>query len=417
MTDCLAGKLPDRWWRDKALLEREYEAHGSLLAASVAHGPSTQALATWWRKHGLPKLAQGGPTKTHAAPPQPGDPVDEVEILRARVAELEKAARGQRKAEVAEERMLQRLEQAIAAAEPRYVPAKPNRQAGADAHEMVLLFSDTHASEVVSAEETLGMNTYDWDVMLARMAAIQTKVASYIEHRPYPISKLHVWMLGDMLSGDIHDELAITNDRPTAEAAVDFAHDTAVWLEEFVPLVTPVAAGPVIEVAGVPGNHPRATRKPAAKQAHNNADWLTYKMIELYHRANPAFRFNLRRGSFNIATACDRWRCLLMHGDGIRTTMPGVPWGGVIRRITTLEQQFAKAEQPIDYVALGHFHTANALDGVKARTFLNGSVKGPDEYSLKQFGSGRDACQILLTYHPRRGVTDVSYLDLQAEGA
>ena len=103
-----------------------------------------------------------------------------------------------------------------------------------------------------------------------------------------------------------------------------------------------------------------------------------------------------------------------MHGDGIRSTMPGVPWGGVVRRVTVLESQFTAARQPLDYIALGHFHTQNALDGVATKTFTNGSVKGADEYSLKQFGSGRPAAQSLLSFHPKRGWTGNYAVELQS---
>jgi hypothetical protein len=92
----------------------------------------------------------------------------------------------------------------------------------------------------------------------------------------------------------------------------------------------------------VPGNHPRATQKPQAKQAHNNADWLFYQFLAALLKGHPQFEFDIPRGSYNVQMIAERWRMLLMHGDGIRTTMPGVPWGGVIRRITVLESQFTR---------------------------------------------------------------------------
>ena len=336
-----------------------------------------------------------------------GEGVSREAMLEQEVAELRRSQRRLHQGSVMEERILARLEDGISAAKPRYSPlAIPKSQRKTDQHEFVLLFSDTHASEVVSHEETLGMNEYDWDIMLGRMARMQRSVLSYQAHRPYPVKKLNVFMLGDMLSGDIHHELAVTNDRSTEEAAVQFGLDSATWLEEFIPHF------PEIHVAGVPGNHPRKTQKPQSKQAFNNGDWTSYNVAQTYLRQNPSITWNIARAAYATAIVAERWRMLLMHGDGIRSTMPGVPWGGVVRRVTTLEQQFAKARQPLDYVALGHFHTANALDGVGVKTFLNGSVKGLDEYSLKQFGSGRPPSQLLLTFHPKQGVTDVSYIDL-----
>jgi len=337
--------------------------------------------------------------------------ISEAELLRRRNTELERVARKARQEDIETEGLIRRLEAVLPKTQAKYkAPApKPRRQAAAadDQHEAILLFSDTHAGETVSREETLGLNEYDWGIMLERMARLQDRVLSFVAHRPYPIKKLHVWLLGDMLSGSIHEELAKTNEMADAQATVQFATDTAAWLQGFAEHFDS------IDVAGVPGNHPRRTRKPSAKQAANNDDWIAYKIIELLLRNDERYSFDFPAASFVMRTVAERWRFLIMHGDGIRSSMPGVPWGGVVRRITVLEQQFSAAKTPIDYVALGHFHTANAIDGVSVRTFLNGSTKGVDEYSLKAFGSGRAPTQLLLTCHPRRGITDISILDLE----
>lgn len=402
------------WYRDKAALQSAVDAAGSWAELSRQTGVPRSTLTDSAHALGV-RLAVRRP----AAPEiKPAEPVDEVlkRENRQLKAQVKKLAEGEHDAE----RVVRRLEKAVAELGPQFGPIdfKPTR-AGSDrtAQDLVLLFSDTHASEVVSLEETRGINEYDWDVMLRRMARISEGVLSHAQHYTFKIRRFHVHLLGDMLSGDIHDELAITNDRPTAEAVVQFAYDTAVWLRDLVEKMIDaevlIQAEPAVVLAGVPGNHPRASKKPQAKQAHNNADWLYYKLLQALLEWDPLFAFDFPRGSYNVQWICDRYRALLMHGDGIRTTMPGVPWGGVIRRITTLEQQFSKARQPLDYVELGHFHTRNALDGVQAEAFLNGSVKGADEWSLKQFGHGQDAKQLLLSFHPEWGNTGAYPLNLQ----
>ena len=62
----------------------------------------------------------------------------------------------------------------------------------------------------------------------------------------------------------------------------------------------------------------------------------------------------------------------------------------------------------LDYFALGHFHQLNAVKGV----FMNGSVKGPDEYVLKQFGSADPWEQMLLTFDKQAcRLTDISFIN------
>lgn len=397
--------LPHGWWRDHKTLKAEVERCGSMSEAARQNGVAESTVQKWARRFGVQAPAPAAPVI------EPGEQVSELELLRQRNRELERHLRRGRENEVADEQVIRRLEAAIerhgGPLPSRLSPARKLKPAG-DETELVMLFSDTHASEVVSLEETMGLNAYDWSIMVDRMERLADAVLSHKEHFAGKIRTLHLWMLGDMLSGDIHDELAVTNDRPTAEAVVDFAYEVARWVEErFLPEFEHV------EIAGVPGNHPRPTKKPQAKLAHNNADWLAYKLLQALLRDNDRIGWTVGRGAQASVMVAGRWRALLMHGDGIRTTMPGVPWGGVVRRIATLEAQFSKAKTPIDYFCLGHFHTANSLDGVHARTFLNGSVKGADEYSLKQFGHGRDASQLLLTFHRRRGWTGTLPVDLQ----
>ena len=53
----------------------------------------------------------------------------------------------------------------------------------------------------------------------------------------------------------------------------------------------------------------------------------------------------------------------------------------------------------------------NAIDGIGTKTYINGSIKGVDEWTLQRFGGSRPPGQLLLTIHPKRGICDISYLD------
>lgn len=388
-----------KWYDDKdALVEALRENDGNVTETARKKRTSRTTLREAILRHGIVLFETVKEIET--------DPNPALVLENRR---LRQAADRASKGEVAEERVLQRIEEAAKAVSVSYTPRTRVVEAPEDrtAQELVLGWSDLHAAEVVSLEETRGINEYDWSIMEARMASTQESVFSHADHFGFKVSKLHIAMLGDMLSGDIHEELAITNDRPLAEAVVDLAASHVPWLLNFADHFGKV------KISGVPGNHPRSTKKPKMKQAHDNADWLFYHFLRALLDKDDRFEFDIPRGAFNVVTFADRWRALLMHGDGIRTTMPGVPWGGVVRRITTLESQFVAARQPLDFVMLGHFHTRNSLDGVQSQVFLNGSVKGPDEYSLKQFGSGRPASQTLLTFHPKRGWTGQYALNLQ----
>jgi hypothetical protein len=389
----VAGKVRHRYPADKDL-DSLVRRVGLTLAArdlgisrpTLQHHCEKQRIAT----KADPKDLEGG--------------VSDEEVLRHRVAELESELRSRRKMDVRDERIVREFEEALKDVRPRYRPLKSTKPSGRD-HEHILLLSDLHAGERVSREETLGLNAFDWSILMDRLARIQRGVLSFQQHRPYPIKKLHVFFLGDMLSGTIHEELEATNELPGEKAVVQLGQDLASWLEGFVPCYE------AINVVGVVGNHPRLHKKPRHKQAAAlNSDYTLYKFIEVFHRGNRAFDFYFPDAKF-ADVMVGGWRFLLMHGDGIRSTMVSVPWGGIIRFLSKLESQFQQAGKPLDYVTAGHYHEANWVRGVSTRLFMNGSLKGVDEYVLHRFGAAAPPSQLLLTLYPKKGVVETQNLD------
>lgn len=337
--------------------------------------------------------------------PKLDDEVSEVEILKARIKELETAHRKERKSTVMDERITQAVVDATERVKPNY-KAKPYRKSNKEEHEFVLLWSDTHAGEIVSAEETNHINTYDWDIMTKRMDKIREGILSYQENRPYTVKKLNILALGDMLSGNIHEELEATNEMPLAEATVQFGVDNAHFVDALHETF------PEVHFAGIVGNHPRAHKKPWYKQGYDNADWTAYNISRLILKHRKNITFDIPKASQNLTTVAERFRILSFHGDNVRSSMPGVPWGGIMRRVNALQASYSNQRTPIDMFVCGHFHSAAFVQSDAGQIAINGSVKGVDEFSLKAFGGGRPPQQLLLTFHPRYGLTDVSMLDL-----
>src|SRR5690606_5498815 len=116
---------------------------------------------------------------------------------------------------------------------------------------------------------------------------------------------------------DIHDELVTTNEVPLAEATVQLGMDGAEWLESLTERF------PRVKVSGVVGNHPRAHKKPWAKQGYDNADWTAYHIMRTRLAGNHRIEFDIPKASQHRVTVADNWHCLLLHGDGIRSSMPG----------------------------------------------------------------------------------------------
>lgn len=375
-----------------------------LVGAANALGIPRSSLQSHCYKIGVSptKEVKVKPKKVEALPEE----VPTEEVLRQRIAELEKMIRRDRKDQVYDERVTRAVEDAIRTAPPGYTP-KPikKRKASSEGHEFVLLLSDTHAAEIVSLEETNGINAYNWQIMLDRLDKLREGVVSFQRNRPYPIDRLRILLLGDMLSGDIHEELSETNEFVMSEATVKLGKDLANFTMSFEEHFQEIL------VDGIVGNHPRAKKKPQAKQGYNNADWTAYHIAALHCEARDRVKWDIPKANQHLVEICGR-DCLLFHGDGIRSSMPGVPWGGVSRRVNALAAQYRSMGRDIYAYFCGHFHTANLVQTDAGWVGMNGAVKGPDEYSIKQFGGGRPAQQTLLTFHPEHGLTDFSVIDL-----
>lgn len=392
--------------------KHEYPDSDTLRQLNEEHGYCEIA-----RRLGIPEATYHGYCRRNKIPTarkssavevgQVGDlSVSEEEVLRQRVQELERQARKDRKEHIYDERVIAAVEGNLARVEPRYKPTPLPTERKRQEHEFVLLLSDLHAGETVSYEETGGINAYDWEIMLSRLDKLRRSVVSYQENRPYPINRLRIFALGDQLSGNIHAELEATNEIPLAEATVQLGADLAEWVESMTEIF------PEVTFDGVVGNHPRAHKKPWAKQGYDNADWTAYKIAETALKRNDRITFDIPKASQHRVTVAQNWHCLLLHGDGIRSTMPGVPWSGVSRRANALAAQYQAVNKPVHCYFLGHFHTANWVQTNAGWIGMNGSVKGPDEYSMKQFGGGSPAQQALVTFHPKHGPTDFSVIDL-----
>lgn len=400
--------MPIKALDDPNWLKAQVEQHGSLRAAAEVNGIPRSTFRDAWYRAGIPQRGSGAPNAHRPKAPQVsvGEPVSEEERLRAEVLDLRSRLAKTRKQEVSNAELVHVLEALIPSLDPIYKPETPVIDGQGTTHKFMLDWSDLHAAEVVDAEQMNGINAYDWEIMLKRHDVMLKSIVSFKEKRPYPVDELIINGLGDMLSGNNHPELKETNSRPIMEAALQLGLDMSEWIARLAGHFQRVT------ISGVVGNHPRTTVKPAMKMRYDNFDWMTYHVMKLRLEGLGNVTVEVPKAAQHLIRVFNETH-LLFHGDGIRSTMPGVPWGGVMRRVAELTNQYARLGEPVDRFHVGHFHNLNIVEG--GRIFMNGSVKGPDEYSLLNFGGGQDARQLLSVYHPRRGLTETCFLDLQTK--
>lgn len=393
------SSLPDNWWRMPLIRDAEVQRHGSIRACARHHGIAESTLRKW-----SDRPADGPPTPADLGAAQ----ITREDTLRAELADTRKALAHARQAALYDERALMLLESALETKRPDYAPPPVSGDPEFTPHEFLLQWSDLHGCEQVSLEQTNGLNEYGWDTMVARHWKMREAILSFKRHRPYPVSRLTIVPGGDMVSGDIHDELRETNQRVLTEAAVDIGEFAADWITSLA------SEFPEVVVDGmVVGNHGRRTRKPQAKNVHDNFDWMVYEILRIRLGGLPNVRVatgpdgRTKRARHQFIKIAGKQLCV-WHGDGVRSTMVGVPWGGITRRCNELQKQYEQFGK-IDHFLIHHWHEPHLVQN--RRILVNGSVKGADEFTTS-LGISGPPVQLLHTFHPQRGLTDTSFLDL-----
>ena len=263
---------------------------------------------------------------------------------------------------------------------------------------LVAMLSDTHFDEVVRADEVGGINAYDRRIAELRLHTWCDNVIKMARHYLAGVTYdgMVVLLGGDIFSGDIHEELAQTNEDTILGSLLH-------WSEQLSAALTVLAEEfGKVHVASVPGNHGRLTRKPRAKlRAKTNLDWLLSKMLERHFTSDKRFTFQVDDGADTLIRIYD-WGHLLTHGDqasgggGI-----GGIWPPIMRLRAKKAQRAMAVGQPFDTLWMGHWHQLIATPGL----VINGSLKGTDEYAyIGNFGH-EDSQQALAVVTPEHNIT------------
>lgn len=381
----MRGPKPTEFTPDQQTAMRTGRSHAEL---ARAFGMSDMPIRRWRRKNGwtaslyVPKdTVQDGPS--------------EVEMLRDEVRQLRAASRRQLKGSVGDERVLRAIEDAVKTEPVRLTLSERYSQENAQHdsieahHRMAAVWSDWHYGEVVDGAQMNGLNEYDTGVAQDRVDQLVDSMLSFKRNLP-ALTGLDIWMLGDMASGAIH-ALEETNEIPAAEQYVKVGYLMASAIKRLAPHFVDISC------AGIVGNHPRPGKEPASKDSYNNGDWIAYHVAKAATGHLENVTWEIPKGGMVVRQFAGK-TFLLWHGDGVRSSMPGVPWGGIARRVNVLKDMYAAMGIRIDYVVAGHFHQRCIVPSV----YMNGSLVGPNEYSVKNFGGGEPPKQILLTFDEKR---------------
>ena len=288
------------------------------------------------------------------------------------------------------------------AAEPLRPPSWAiQRTKGGKAEEaIILMVSDLQWGEVVNYENMGGRNSYNMEIAALRLQRYFQHVCELgTEHwvGPPP-AVIYLWLGGDLISGEIHEELAKTNDLLSIPAVRDVSTHIIAGIDLLLKTFKCD-----IRVVSTPGNHGRTTRKPESKDfAVNSYDTLVAWMVERWYvaRGEKRLTFSAPR-SGDALVAINGWNVLFTHGDriGSRGGQGFVgPAATAARGMKKLVQDYVAEGTVVDLIVMGHLHTALELE----EGFVNPSLVGPSEYARSGRMRSKPAGQWMLSIHPKR---------------
>jgi hypothetical protein len=261
-----------------------------------------------------------------------------------------------------------------------------------------LFLSDLHWGEVVRKAQIGGVNSYSLSIAHERMEyTVETAIHLLrILDKDMDYPGIVVPLGGDMISGNIHDELTATNELNTMPTVLDL-YDVLVGAIRRLADVFGAVRLPCVS-----GNHGRDTKKIWAKDRHATSfDWLLYQFLAKHFKDDKRVSFFIPESSDALYKIFDT-RYNLTHGDQFRggDSIIG-PLGPLTRGNQKKQARNQAVNQSYDIMLCGHWHQYIHLE----RLIVNGSMKGYDEYAYQgNFGFEPPRQGLWLT-HPRYGIT------------
>lgn len=287
------------------------------------------------------------------------------------------------------EKQIEALKELRGAKSSYVIKPKATKGAGAEAVAVVCL-SDWHVEEVVNPATVMGLNKYNPEIAKARATHLFQKVIRLVkkEQQDVSINHLVLWLGGDFISGNIHEELLENCAMPPVQAAM-YAQEL---LYSGLAFLRDHFEGDITVVCNS-GNHARMTRQVHISTEYGNSletfiyaalknrlEDMTWVIPEGYHAVIDVFGKKL---AFN-------------HGHYVK-------YGGGIGTLTVPLMKaihgWASAMPDIAHTTIGHFHQY-----LQHRRFcVNGSLIGYSPFAIAIKAEYEPPCQAMFLWDKERG--------------
>jgi len=261
---------------------------------------------------------------------------------------------------------------------------------------MVVKVSDWQIGEVINADETERFGEFNWEIAQRRVFYLADRLiesANMYRAAGFPLDELAIFSEADLVSGNIHYELEVTNEFPvtvaTANAGLLLGELTSRLAAHFKTIS-------LYEVSA--DNHGRLTRKNQAKQgATNNYAYLAHVIANQYLANHSNVNVTMFSGVKGVARVQGKG-FLTGHGHHIMGMM-GIPYYGMERDKAREAVKRMHSDAKFDYISIAHWHVPAIIGN---SIFVNGSLTGTTEFDHMQ-GRHAGPSQTSFLVHPKHG--------------
>jgi len=293
----------------------------------------------------------------------------------------------------------------VHSAAPVKVTYKPDSKRAGHPCDVVMQCSDQHYGAVQDPDEVEGFGIYSPEHSRKRQFGFAQDVLDWtaIHRYGYQVPRLHMVFTGDYISGDIHEELRVTNAMPSPVQAVEQAEIIGGQVLMMAPHFESVVMHMITD-----DNHGRLTKKPQAKEAGlNNYGYIVAQIVKKMVANQPNVDCRIYAMPMQSIDVNGR-RYLMMHGHGVQG-WAGFPYYGIERAVSreALKRMNAPDTRKFHRCILGHWHAPLAHPWY----WIGGSVSGTDAFDHKQ-GRWSKPMQVSWVVHPKWGEFNRTEWDL-----
>ncbi len=255
----------------------------------------------------------------------------------------------------------------------------------------IVALSDWHAEERVDGETIQDVNEYSPTIFQNRIKHVFQKIPVYLERHVPMATELYCALLGDEITGYIHEELLENNWMSPTEASL-LVQRTIVEGFEFLLRETKVKK---IIVPTCYGNHGRTTQKSRFATGYKNSfEWLMYNNLAQIMAKEKRIVWKIGKGYHNFVEIYGR-QIRFHHGDSIRYS-GGV--GGISIPVNKAIAQWNKTKHA-DLDIFGHWHQyMDAWYWVS-----NGCLIGYNDYCVRIKAESQPPTQSFIVFDKRKG--------------